>query len=145
MAFSCQIIGYQILSYIETLIPTVSHFFSYFLLVSKLHELNVFKLCNIFQTLTSSIIHICGKFKSNSSSILAFFLVCKLYKSSLKVTHLIWDSFRFLDRVDIGGLVVAYFEKWNSTSSHFFSCLFIDTYKKCKSNHYKSTCCSKFS
>ena len=29
---------------------TVNHFFSYFLLVSELYELNVFKLCNIFRT-----------------------------------------------------------------------------------------------
>ena len=40
----------------------------------------------------------------------SFFLVCKLYKSDLKVIQLIWDHFRFMDSVDIGGLVVVYLE-----------------------------------
>ena len=38
-----------VLSDIETLISTVTHFFSYFMLVSKLYEMSVFKSCNIFQ------------------------------------------------------------------------------------------------
>ena len=33
----------------ETLISTVIHFFSYFMLVSKLYDMSVFKSCNIFQ------------------------------------------------------------------------------------------------
>ena len=36
--------------YAEKLISTVGHFFSYFLLINKLDELNAFKLCNIFQS-----------------------------------------------------------------------------------------------
>ena len=35
----------------------------------------------------------------------SFFLVCKLYKSGVKVLNLIWDS------VDTEGLIVAYFER----------------------------------
>ena len=38
------------MSYIEKLISTGSHFFSLFLLVNKLYELNFIKLQNIFQT-----------------------------------------------------------------------------------------------
>ena len=44
------IIGYLVLFYIETLVITADHFFSYLLLVSKLCELTVFALCDIFQT-----------------------------------------------------------------------------------------------
>ena len=43
------IIGCLVLSYIETLNPIISHFFIYYLLVTELYELNVFKLCNTYQ------------------------------------------------------------------------------------------------
>ena len=42
--------GYFARSYIVKLISTGSHFFSHVLLLNKLHELNLFKLQNIFQT-----------------------------------------------------------------------------------------------
>ena len=42
--------GHLPLSYIEKSTSIGSHFFSYFLLVNKLYELNDFKLQNIFQT-----------------------------------------------------------------------------------------------
>ena len=44
------ITGYFARSYIVKLISTGSHFFSQVLLLNKLHELNLFKLQNIFQT-----------------------------------------------------------------------------------------------
>ena len=42
--------GHFALSYIEKSTSIGSHFFSHFLLVNKLYELNDFKLQNIFQT-----------------------------------------------------------------------------------------------
>ena len=127
------------------LIPTVSFFFSYFSLVSKFYELNVFKLCNTFETCPAPQTFIFIGLLVLSfveGSVLAFvsdfsfFLVWKLHKSGLKVIHLIYKHFRILDSVDIGGLVVAYFVRSISTFSHFFSCLFIGIYEKRKSNHY---------
>ena len=54
-------------SYIEKLFSPVGHFFYYFLVVNKLHELNVLlsqllKLCNIFQTCQNSAFFMFGAF-----------------------------------------------------------------------------------
>ena len=77
----------------ETLISTVIHFFSYFMLVSKLYDMSVFKSCNIFQIcpVSQAFLYLrlfraffCGKL--NSCFYFTFFLVCKMYKSVLKVT-----------------------------------------------------------
>ena len=77
----------------ETLISTVIHFFSYFMLVSKLYDMSVFKSCNIFQIcpVSQAFLYLrlfraffCGKL--SSCFYFTFFLVCKMYKSVLKVT-----------------------------------------------------------
>ena len=82
-----------VLSDIETLISTVTHFFSYYMLVSKLYEMSVFKSCNIFQIYPGSQALLCLRLfrafvcgKLNSCFYFTFFLVCKMYKSVLKVT-----------------------------------------------------------
>ena len=92
--------------------------FSYFLLVNKLYELNVFKLWNVFQTcpedeaLIMLEVFKCfhyGKFNS-IMYIFSFSLVFKLCKPGLQII-----SFRaifFFGSVNIGSyLVVRYFER----------------------------------
>ena len=88
---------------------------SYFLLVNKLHELNIFKLQIIFQTclelkhylylrsvnvfsfMESSILNIKHVFSS--------FLVFRLYRFGGQIIHLNSDHVRFLGSVDIGGFL----------------------------------------
>ena len=91
---SLNITGHFALSYIVKLISTSSHFFSHFLLLSKLYELNFFKSQNIFQTYLS-IIYIWGLFTCfhlNKEGVIlfikyvfSFFLVLKLYISVCKL------------------------------------------------------------
>ena len=86
------IIGCLVLSYIETLNPIISHFFIYYLLVSELYELNVFKLCSTFQLCpVPQALFVLEAFsafifrKSNTfltlGSVNSTSMVCKLYTS----------------------------------------------------------------
>ena len=57
--------------------------------------------------------------------VFTFFLLFKLYKSSLKIILLISDHLIFLGSVDTGGyLVVTYFERWILVLAHFSDVFF---------------------
>ena len=53
-----------------------------------------------------------------------FFLVCKLYKSSLQIMHVISDHLRFMDSADIGGSVVTFIWHTAACSTLIISCIF---------------------
>ena len=137
---SASIIGYLVLSYVEKLISTARHFLATFCwLISFMSWISYYFICLNYQHISSmsrrlSIVYVWGLlvFSCMESSILTIFyifrfcLVCKLYKSSLKILHLILGHLIFLGSVDIKCyLVVAYFERWVLAPAYFSDFFFL--------------------
>ena len=63
----------------------------------------------------------------------SFFLVFKLYKSSLQIIDITAEHLIYLGSINIGSyLVVAYFEKWVLTLAHFSNVFFWSVSCKCQ-------------
>ena len=173
---SAYITWYFVLSYVEKFISTVGHIFSYFLLANMSWMSYYFRYLNhskyfrhvqkikhcLYLKLFNFLIY--GKFSYNYFSHFNFFLVSKLYRSSLQILQLILGHLTNLGSVDIAAyLTGALFQRCILTLAHFSDVFFwpvncgcgvcisfhilgmdkfhlrvfsIDIHKNCKSNHY---------
>ena len=129
--------GYFVLSYVEKLISTVGHIFSYFLLANMSWMSYYFRYLNyskyfrhvqkvkhcLYLKLFNVLIY--GKFNCYYFVQFSFCLVFKLYRSSLQILQFIWGDLTNLDSVDIAAyLTVALFQRWILTLAHFSDVFF---------------------